>query len=54
MNMYGWIRSTGDVLRVHKNGLIMKCIRIFRYRGELNVVFLFSDFWIDEQVKIVV
>ncbi len=46
--------SAGDVLRVDKDGLIMESIGIFRDRGELNIILLLGDFWINEEVEFVV
>lgn len=45
--------STGYVFRINKDSLIMKCIRIFGDRCELNIVLLSCDFWIHKKVQVI-
>lgn len=46
--------SAGNVLRVDEDSLIMHCIGILRDRGQLDIVLLLGDFWIDKEVQLVV
>jgi hypothetical protein len=46
--------STGNVLRVDEDGLIMYSIGVLRNGGELDIVLLLGDFWINKEVEFVV
>lgn len=46
--------SAGDVLGVHKDGLVVHSIRVLRNGGELDIMLFLGNFWIHKQVQLVV